>query len=106
MITWYGGAPTKSGKYLATVKKYTGETRVDVIAYSPHYGFDNRRGWEIVAWAFLPPPFDGNLQTYFDPETTQNVFEAAVREQMRKRAEAIEKAKKEKDDERKNTGVI
>lgn len=95
MVDWYDGLPTKSGQYLITVEKL-GHRMVTIRCFSKVNGWGMFRGETILAWTFLPQPWNGEAfsrNPYIDPASVQEQFEQAVREQLKRQAELIRQRK-------------
>ena len=97
-VDWYDGTPEKAGIYLVTQVRRGKLPRVETRNYSTVNGWNTYNDETILAWTFLPEPWDGKAYSrnpYFDPQTAQEKFEAAVKEQLRRQAELIKRGKQD-----------
>ena len=102
MVDWYDGLPTKAGQYLATVVRPGRLPIVSTRVFSKVNGWSLYNGEELLAWSFLPPPWDGQAfsrNPYIDPASVQEEFEQAVRKQLERQAELIRQRKEQSNDD-------
>ena len=82
---------------MTTIKERT-LPKVQVRSYSTVNGWSTAGGDEVIAWTFLPPPWNGEQYSrnpYFDPDKVQDRFEQSVREQLARQAELIRQRKEQ-----------
>ena len=106
VVDWYDGVPTRNGQYLVTVVRPHKKAKVQVSSWGKTNGWSGLGDGVVLAWTFIPPPWDGKAYSknpYIDPTSVQEQFERAVRDQLKRQAELIRKRKEEEDAQRRNS---